>query len=227
MKNKKLMKKLGITMLVLGLVATTGIGAYLTSTDVQTDVYTIGSVEIVNNFVASNTENMVALDVIHYNTATITNTGINDAYVFMTVDIPVASVYTHSADGTGVIGPDMLELFVMGNKSNEWVQVGDVVEIYDGNDDHIANRYVFAYGALNALSVLPSGETSSDVFTTLQLINIADIDKNGQSIVNNSLEEGESLSVELNAYAIQAGGLGNDTSAATIWNIICNTFSLS
>lgn len=226
MKNKKLMRKLGIAMLVLGLVATTGIGAYLTSTDVQTDVYTIGSVEISNNFVASNTENMIALDVIPYNSANISNTGINDAFVFMTVDIPVASVYTHSADGTGITGPEVEELFTMNGKSNEWVQVGSMVPIYE-NGNLVAHRYVFAYGSDSALIALASGETTSDVFTSLQLINIADIDRDGQNIDDGNLEGVVGITIELNAYGIQTTGLGNDYSPTTIWNIICKTFSLS
>ena len=226
MKNKKTMKKIGALVLAIGLLAATGIGAYLTSTDVKTDTYTIGSVEITNNFVATNTENMVALDVISYDTANISNTGISDAFVFMTVDIPVASVYTHSADGTGINGPEIQELFMMYGKSAEWTQIGESIPVYDKNYDVVAQRYVFAYGSADVLIELPSGETTSDVFTALQLINIADINVNGQSVATN-LENTGDLEVKLSAYGIQSRGLGDDTSAEAVWEIICSAFNLT
>ncbi len=225
MKNKNTIKKVGAVALMIGLLAATGIGAYLTDTDVKTDTYTIGHIDINNNFEALNTMEMVPLDVVEYTTANISNIGISDAYVFMTVDIPVTSVYIHEADGSGITGPDTKELFVMSGRSADWVQIGESIHIYDESYNHVFERYVFAYGT-GSLKVLECGNTTSDVFTSLQLINLADRDANGQSVDTGNLENAENIAVRLNAYGIQANGLkAND--AASVWNIVRNAFSIS
>jgi hypothetical protein len=214
MKNKKTMRKVGAIALVIGLLATVGIGAYLTDTDVKTDTYTIGSVEIVNNFEAKNTEHMIANQVVSYDNATISNTGISDAFVFMTVDVPVVTTGTHEADGTPVAA-DVLELFAQSGKSAEWVQVGDALEVTEGGN-LVAMRYVYAYGSADALTALASGETTSDVFTDLTAINF-----------DNDLASTAGYEVELNAYGIQTQGLGEADTAEEVWNVIRAAFSIS
>ncbi len=214
MKNKKTMKKVGALVLALGLVASVGIGAYLTDTDVKTDTYTIGSVEIENNFEALSTQNMIANQVVSYDNATISNTGISDAFVFMTVDVPVVTTGTHEADGTPVADA-ALELFAQSGMSADWVQVGQALDVTEGGEV-VAHRYVYAYGAADALTALGSGETTSEVFTDLTAINF-----------DNDLASTSGYEVELNAYGIQTQGLGDDTSAEAVWNIIRAAFSIS
>ena len=214
MKNRKTMKKAGALVLVIGLLASIGIGAYLTDTDVKTDAYTIGSVEIENNFVAQNPEYMIANQVTSYDNATISNVGISDAFVFMTVDVPVVTTGTHEADGTPVADAT-LELFAQSGMSADWVQVGNVLDVTEGGE-LVAKRYVYAYGSADALTALATGETTSDVFTDLTAINF-----------DNDLADTAGYEVELTAYGIQTQGLGDDTSAEAVWEIIRNAFSIS
>lgn len=212
MKNKKTMKKVGALCLAIGLLAATGIGAYLTSTDVKTDTYTIGSVEIENTFVAQNPENIVANAEFAYDAAGIENVGISDAYVFMTVDVPVVTTGTHLADGTPVADAAQ-ELFAF-EALEGWTQIGDKLDVTkDG--EVVAQRYVFAYGAADAMTVLSAGETTTDLFKFVTAINF-----------DNDLASTAGYEVELNAYGIQTTGL-NVNSAEGIWNIVRNAFSIS
>lgn len=214
MKNKKTMKKVGALVLALGLVASVGIGAYLTDTDVKTDTYTIGSVEIENNFEALSVQNMIANQVASYDNATISNVGISDAYVFMTVDIPVVTTGTHEADGTPVADAT-LDLFAQSGMAADWVQVGSALDVTEGGE-LVAHRYVYAYGSANALTKLGSGETTSAVFTDLTAINF-----------DNDLASTNGYEVELNAYGIQTEGLGEADTAEEVWNVIRAAFSIS
>lgn len=118
----------------------------------------------------------------------IKNTGINDAFVFLEVKIPVASVIC--ADDSGARGEIKdQELFTMLNVDNtNWQQLSHTGKDLEGNA-----VYVFGYK-----HTLSKDESTTKLFDKVKFANIIE----GQDI------EGEQLNIEVHAMAIQADETG-------------------
>ena len=236
-KTNKTMKRVVAGCLVLGILASVGIGAYLTDTETKTDVYTVGNVqaEIVSNG-DMELDNVGALlpGTVHAYERAAMNTGINDAYVFMSLTIPYEMVGVSDEDGTQ-IGERVRQLFIPGVEGgyigSEWklVDVGYIgqYEIEDNGQycgEHDAYSavvgdtitYVYGYigdNADGALTALKSGETTSNLVETMQLTNLYRIDKiNGQ--------------VSTKLYAIQSNNVnGGITDVNGVWAVINKAIS--
>ncbi len=230
MKKNKTMKRIVAAGLALGLVASVGIGAYLTDTDVKSDVYTVGNVqaEIVSSG-DMEVANVGALlpGTVHTYERAATNTGINDAYVFMSVTIPYETVGV--ADDSGAqLGEKVMQLFTPGTINSEWKLVddgfiGEYAIAANGqaageHDTHsvIAGdtiTYVYGYigdNADGALKALASGETTSNLLEELKLTNL----------YNASKIDGE---VSTKLYAIQSANVnGGLTDVNGVWAVINN-----
>ena len=200
MKNKKLKQILCIG-LILCILASIGIGAYLTSTDVKSDVYTVGNVsaEIIANG-DMEIDNVGALlpGTEHVYQRAVKNTGINDAYVFLSLTIPYEMVGVSDEDGTQ-IGERTRQLFTPGVEGGyigaEWklVDVGFIGEYeiedngqYCGEHDKysavVGDTITYVYGFIGdntdgSLKVLKSGEQTSNLVETMKLTNLYSIDK--------------------------------------------------
>ena len=191
MKNKTTKRVLSC-VLAFSILASIGIGAYLTDTKDKKDVYTVGNVqaEIVSlGDMQMNNVGALLPGTVHQYKRAAKNTGINDAYVFMSLTIPYELVGAASDDGTQ-LGEQMRQLFMPGDISSEWklVTTGYIGEfaisengqLCSEHDTHsvIANNtitYVYGYIGDNAdgsLKALSSGEITSNLINTLELTNL-------------------------------------------------------
>lgn len=235
MKTKnKTFKKIGAIALCIGLLASIGIGAYLTDTDVKSDVYTVGNVqaEIVSNgdMEVANAGYLLPSTFHTYERAA-TNTGINDAYVFMSITIPYD--YFTAQSVLGFYDQWLAQLFVPCIDENtigvndEWklVDAGyfgqyELVENYSqsAHEDRpysaiIGNTITYVYGYVGdntdgSLKALASGETTSNLLDKLYLINLSNI----------ANVTGE---VSTKLYAIQSNNVnGGLTDVNGVWAVI-------
>ncbi len=214
--------------LILAILTVIGIGAYLTDTEVKSDVYTVGNVqaEIVSNG-DMKLDNVGALlpGTVHVYERAATNTGINDAYVFMSLTIPYEMVGAANEDGSH-IGERIRQLFIPGSIGSEWklVDVGFFSEYeieengqYCGeHDTHsvvVGDTITYIYGFIGdntdgSLKILASGETTSNLIETMQLTNLYNISK----------VEGE---ISTSLYAIQSTYVnGGITDVNGVWAVI-------
>ena len=236
MKNKTFKRSIAI-VLCLAILAAIGIGAYLTDSDVKKDVYTVGNVqaEIVSNG-DMELDNVGALlpGTVHVYERAATNTGINDAYVFMSLTIPYEMVGVSDTDGTQ-IGERVRQLFIPGHADgfigSEWklVDVGYIGQYeiedngqYCGEHDQysavVGDTITYVYGFIGdnadgSLKALASGETTSNLVETMQLTNL----------YNASKITGE---VSTKLYAIQSGNVnGGLTDVNGVWAVINKAIS--
>jgi hypothetical protein len=128
------------------------------------------------------------------------NTGINDAYVFMTVTIPVMDAYKSDDDGTNSGGKYFMQCFAPEEISSEWKLVdagilgmnsiwsADMVDLEYAHDTHfVVNSstdghdfasvtYIYGYVGDNAdgsLKALAPGETTANLFSELKVANFS------------------------------------------------------
>lgn len=242
--NKNI-KKYAVGAGLLACAAMAGIGAYFTGTDTASDAYTIGSIEIENLFeatAAGNTD-LTPLQEIDYSSAKIKNVGINDAFVFMTVDIPVADVYVADLDGKTEADHSVKELFVLDTDANMgagWVELGSAEAITNEGGQTVAMRHVYAYAnESNVLTELaPEAETPESIFSVMKFINVADTKADGSAVETEyNIEGRDDLAVEMVAYGIQTQNVKTDvafagdnedgsTDAAVVWEVVKNAFAI-
>ena len=229
-KTNKNLKKVVAIGLGLSLLASIGIGAYLTDTDTKSDVYTVGNVqaEIITNG-DMELDNVGALlpGTVHTYERAASNTGINDAYVFMSVTIPYETVGVAADDGSQ-LGEKVMQLFAPVEISSEWKLVDDgfigeyaIAANGQAAGEHDAYSviagdtitYVYGYvgdNADGALKALASGETTSNLVEEMKLTNL----------YNASKITGE-ISTKL--YAIQSNHVnGGLTDVNGVWAVINN-----
>ena len=233
MKNKnKTFKKVGAIALCIGLLASIGIGAYLTDSDVKSDVYTVGNVqaEIVANG-DMELDNVGALlpGTVHIYERAASNTGINDAYVFMSITIPYEMIGVADSDGTQ-LGEKTMQIFIPGSAdgyvSSEWKLVDsgfigqyEIEENEQLNGEHeqhstvVGNTITYVYGYIGdnadgSLKALASGETTANLVETMKLTNLYRADN----------ITGE---VSTKLYAIQSNHVnGGLTDVNGVWAVI-------
>ena len=236
-KQNKTLNRFVAGGLILAILASIGIGAYLTDTDVKQDVYTVGNVqaEIVSNGdMELNNVGALLPGTVHTYERAATNTGINDAYVFMSLTIPYEMVGVSDTDGTQ-IGERTRQLFIPGVDggyiSSEWklVDVGYIGQYeiedngqYCGEHDKysavVGDTITYVYGFIGdnadgSLKALKSGETTSNLVETMELTNLYHIDK----------IDGE---VSTKLYAIQSNNVnGGLTDVNGVWAVINKAIS--
>ena len=201
---KRTKKQLAIAMascLMVGALAFGGTMAYLTDTEGATNTFTVGKVQIdlEEPGYPGNTDDSVKNLVPNQEIAKdpqVENTGVNDAIVFMTVEVPNEEVTVVGADGTK--GQKALtDLFwfkdsadTQGTFANNWN--AKWIELTGketaATTDAKTHKYVFAYSE----KVAKDGKTEA-LFDKVQLKNVIEkeVDASTQNIV-------------VNAYAIQA-----------------------
>lgn len=195
--NKKILTR---TIVAVGLVCILAFGvisAFFTDTESQTNVFTVGKIDVElsepswvepTNILP---EQEIAKD------PQITNVGINDAYVFMEVVVPYASVVTATDNGTKNPVADT-ELFTFDVNDN-WVQVGESVK----DEDTKTVTYLYAYGAIDEMTALAKDATTTTLFDYVKFANVVD----GQGL------EGTIQNVTVKAYAVQTTNINDGKSA--------------
>lgn len=201
---KKTKKQLAIAMascLMVGALAFGGTMAYLTDTEGATNTFTVGKVQIdlEEPGYPGNADNSVKNLVPNQEIAKdpqVENTGVNDAIVFMTVEVPNEEVTVVGADGTKD-QKALTDLFwfkdstdkqgtFANNWNAKWIELTDKETA--ATTDAKTHKYVFAYSE----KVAKDGKTEA-LFDKVQLKNVIEkeVDASTQNIV-------------VNAYAIQA-----------------------
>ncbi len=152
-------KSLVVTMASVAAIAAIGIGstfAYFTSQDEATNAFTLGDIEIdltEENWDEDNGVNILPMQTIAKDPA-VTNTGSNDAYIFLKVIIPQAEVQLEGQDEASV-----QDLFTF-EANDGWTLISSE-----------NGEYVYAYD-----NVVAAGESTDTLFDEVQLVNLIEDD---------------------------------------------------
>lgn len=100
---------------------------------------------------------------------TITNTGINDAFVFMKVTVPAAELVTANEDGTK--NEKALKQLYSWEINKGWIQLGDAKAVTE-NGKTTAFEYIYAYGSNASCSALAKNASTSALFDKITFLNV-------------------------------------------------------
>lgn len=185
-KNKKMVKGIALAAMLVALAAG-GTAAYLTDFETATNSFTVGKVDIEldePNWKPEDNTKIVPTQVIKKDPF-IKNRGINEAFVYLEVSVPVRNVITAAQDGTRN-ALAKTELFSY-TKNKEWTQL---------ERKAIGQNMVYTY-AYN--HILKPGEKTTTLFNTVTFANIIE----GQL-------DTQQLDMPVRAYAIQSTNTGED-----------------
>lgn len=188
MNKKKLMTTLG----ALSLAATVSIGgtiAYLTDKDAAENKFTIGKVDVEleePTWEEEEHQDLQAGESVSKDPH-IKNTGINDAYVYLEVQVPMESVITAATDGTRENGGAAVnqELFSFTPNAN-WTLISKT----EANKHMV---YVYSYD-----KILASGESTNTLFDTMTFANVIEGQVDSREFI-----------VPVEAFAIQTANTGD------------------
>lgn len=227
-KNNKKMAVTAAACALVGALAMGGTMAYLTDIDQETNTFTVGKVEVdleepdYPGNESEDVEDLVPNQEVTKNPQ-ISNTGINEALVFMTVTVPVKEVTVAAANGTKG-EKEATDLFWFKDEKDSlasaanhwdstWFQLTDKEYFTSASGEEAdtleeaaggSHTYVFAYN-----QAIANGEKTSALFDKVQLKNI----------IENEVTAGEAQNIVVKAYAIQAAEIlesGNTDLAETV-----------
>lgn len=224
-ENKRLNDVIvGIAMILI--LAIGAIGAYFTSTDTATNVFTVGSVKI--DLTEPNwddsAENITPNQQILKDPMLTNESTGNDAFVFVKVTVPKKTIAT-AATETGVkADAASTQLFQLNSTDNTGKGTGlswNGTDTYNTSDWYLVksdttgtdnNVYVFAYGSKDACKALAASKTTKPVFDSVTFCNA----------VENDDIENASYSVLVEGYGIQTNDLtsSDKTAPADVWAIL-------
>ena len=185
MKNN--IKKVLVVAGILGLASVGSVSAYLTDFDKVSNQFTVGKVDVELKEENWNPEDQKKIEpgkLIHKDPK-ISNTGMNDAFVYMEVSIPIAEV-TAATDNGNRLEKKEQELFLFETQNN-WTKL---------SSQRVENAqvYVYVYD-----KVLKPQETTEPLFESIKFLNVIE----GQL-------DGQQLEVPVRAYAIQTSYTGGE-----------------
>lgn len=220
--KKKNMKPILIAGAAVACLGIAGVSAYFTDAAKITNTFTVGKVDVTPDEPAwTPPENIVPNQEFNKDPE-VTNSGKNNAYIFLQVKIPKARVAYAGADGTkhNEDKSESVALFDCANggtpgfNTANWAEVpGTLVN----NDTEVIRTFV--YGTSSMAKALTPGAKTESLFTTIKFKNVLE----GQSI------EGSKLNVDVTTFAIQTDYLGDETNdgsgttttdPAAIWKIL-------
>ena len=173
---------------ILCLASVGGVSAYLTDYEKVSNEFTVGKVDIElkePEWKPEENKKIEPSKVIHKDPQ-ITNTGTNDAFVYMEVSIPMANVEAAAENGER-LGKKVQELFYFEAKDN-WMQLSV-------QNTESRRTYTYAYK-----KILKPQETSEAVFDTVKFLNLIE----GQL-------DGQTFEIPVRAYAIQTSYTGGSS----------------
>ena len=205
MRRNKNWRWLAGTTAACVLVGALGIGgtiAYLTDNESTANTFTVGKIDVdltEPNYPGNDSpdvKNLVPNQEVQKDPK-VTNVGINDAIVFMSVEVPVKDVTVVGADDTKG-AKEKTELFwfkdtadtqgtYANHFSDQWMELTSKGEKDVDNGD--TNTYVFAYK-----TAVAKDATTDSLFDKIQLKNV----------IEGEVTAGEAQNVVVNTYAIQA-----------------------
>ena len=187
MKNRKMVKGIALGAMIAALAAG-GTAAYLTDFETNTNSFTVGKVDIELDepgWKPEENTKIVPTQVIKKDPY-VKNVGVNEAFVYLEVSVPVSEVITAAQDGTRN-ALAKTELFSYA-KNNDWTQL---------EKKEIGQNMVYTY-AYN--HILNPGEKTTTLFDTVTFANIIE----GQL-------DTQQLDMPVRAYAIQSMNTGDDS----------------
>ena len=173
---------------ILCLASVGGVSAYLTDYEKVSNEFTVGKVDIElkePEWKPEENKKIEPSKVIHKDPQ-ITNTGTNDAFVYMEVSIPMANVEAAAENGER-LGKKVQELFSFEAKDS-WMQLSV-------QNAESRRTYTYAYN-----KILKPQETSETLFDTVKFLNLIE----GQL-------DGQTLEIPVRAYAIQTSYTGGSS----------------
>lgn len=219
--KKRISKRMKTGLLcgaLAGVMSIGGIMAYFTDGDTATNTMTVGKISI--DLLEPNwreVENITPGQDIRKDPQ-VTNDGINDAYVFLKVDVPYANVTIVNEDGTKNDKSDT-ELFSY--KVNDgWVEVGTGVK----DEENQVVTHLYAYGTDESMTPLATEAFTPTLFDYVRFANV---------IEGEGLEE-TTQDIVINAYGIQTLNIndakdeidGNNADGkvkpADVWEVLNN-----
>lgn len=225
--KKKNMKPILIAGAAIACLGIAGVSAYFTDAAKITNTFTVGKVDVTPNEPAwEPPENIVPNQEFDKNPE-VTNSGNNDAYVFIQVKIPKAKVAYADADGTkrNEDKSESVALFdcayngTAGFNTTNWAEL---TAEKDETETYVTRTFVYGTSS-TAKALTPTAKTES-LFTTIKFKNVLE----GQQIESSKLENSE-LNVDVTTFAIQTDYLGDETNdgsgsttndPAAIWAIL-------
>lgn len=203
MKNKTKMALCAAS--IIGVVGISGAFAYLTDTDTADNTFTVGKVEIElqePTWDETAAEDMAANATIAKDPQ-VKNIGVNDAYVYLKVTVPVETVITAQPDGTRN-AEAATQLFTY-EVNDGWTEIASAKEenVTDGS-----GTYTYVYYYENAIA---ANETTPTLFDEVTFANVieGEVDETTQTIT-------------VDAYAIQSENLTDGTSIEDAYGIYVN-----
>lgn len=201
-KKGAIKKNAVVSLLLVAALVITGALAFLTAKDNAENKFTVGNVDITLTeplWDAANPdgilENIVAGQVIAKD-PTITNTGKNDAYVYMMVQVPKADEIIIAGNADIVDDYQLFNYTINGG----WTLIDEKVDANDAN-----NYYLYAYNTALA------PESTATLFNEVTYAN-----------TTSDFEEAD-LSIEVTAYAIQSDFYNEEaTDAESAWALYAN-----
>ena len=173
---------------ILCLASVGGVSAYLTDYEKVSNEFTVGKVDIElkePEWKPEENKKIEPSKVIHKDPQ-ITNTGTNDAFVYMEVSIPMANVEAAAENGER-LGKKVQELFYFEAKKS-WMQLSV-------QNTESRRTYTYAYK-----KILKPQETSEALFDTVKFLNLIE----GQL-------DGQTFEIPVRAYAIQTSYTGGSS----------------
>lgn len=188
--NGKTAARIGAIVLA-GALTVGGSIAYLTDTGRTTNKFTVGKVEVQldePNWKEPDNQKLEAGQTFAKD-PTVTNTGVNDAYVYLEVQVPMADVITANADGTRAASGAAVhqELFTFASNPG-WTQI---------SKKEVSNHMVYTYSYDEIMS---AGQKTRPLFNTMTFANVVE----GQIDLNK-------YEVPVHAFAIQTIGTSEAT----------------
>ena len=173
---------------ILCLASVGGVSAYLTDYEKVSNEFTVGKVDIElkePEWKPEENKKIEPSKVIHKDPQ-ITNTGTNDAFVYMEVSIPMANVEAAAENGER-LGKKVQEFFSFEAKDS-WMQMSV-------QNTESRRTYTYAY-----TKILKPQETSEALFDTVKFLNLIE----GQL-------DGQTFEIPVRAYAIQTSSTGGSS----------------
>lgn len=226
-KNKKIFVVLALALVLCMGIAS--ISAYFTDTDTATNTFTIGEIKLdlqEPSWDDTDTDGDgtpdAAEDIQPNQTIAkdprVENTGINDEFVFLTVEVPYSTIVSADLDGTLANNGEAKQTQLFTYTVNAgWVQVGDAVWSDADDDGNGTVTYVYAYAENDTMTSLEAGDFTGTLFDNVTFVNA--IEEQGL--------ENSTKNVIVNAYGIQTTNLnGGQTSVNAVWGVVVSQTGL-
>ena len=192
--------------------------AYFTATDGRTNNFTVGDVKIRIEEPNWEIPRGIKPGETFPKDPKIENTGLNDAFVFLEVEIPKRNIYTYDPDTLERLDKTSVQLFQINKTTALWMGTDthsdNWVKIREDLSGPDSNKYIFAYGTSSSCTILPAGEKTDSLFETASFC---------YAVEGQGLDE-EDFVIRINAYAVQAENLPSN-SPTGVWEILKNQSS--